>query len=134
MSQLEQLMSYLQDPKKEMALVRKGIKAPTVELFLVKQDLSIKDVLVRLNIPASTYFSKKQHHQALDSYATEKFIRLISVMILALKVLGQVEAKNWLYRKIPSLGNEVPIDMLDTEVGHRLVIQALLQIQHGVYA
>lgn len=53
--------------------------------------------------------------------------------VKASKILGGVEAKNWLYKPIPSLGNEVPLDLLDTEAGRRLVEQALLQIEHGDY-
>lgn len=52
---------------------------------------------------------------------------------MAAEILGKSETKNWLYKKIPSLGNEVPLSLLDTEVGHRLVTQALLQIKYGVY-
>lgn len=49
------------------------------------------------------------------------------------EILGKQEAKNWLYRKIPSLGDQIPMDLLDTEAGHRLVEQALLQIKYGIY-
>ena len=70
----------------------------------------------------------------LDAHTTEKFVRLISVMDLATTTLGAAEGREWIYRKIPSLGNEIPLNLLDTEVGHRLVVQALLQIKHGVYS
>ena len=130
---VQNFVDKLKDPTKEMGMVRKGLKTSDVELFLEQEDLSIKDVLERLVIPSSTYFAKKKSHQALDSYTSEKFIRLISVMIMASKILGKLEAKNWLYRKIPSLGNEIPINLLDTEAGHRLVTQALLQIKYGIY-
>ncbi len=131
---VEHLINKLKDPKKEMGLVRNGLKITVVELFLDQEDLSVKDVLERLVIPASTYFAKKKSHKTLDAYSSEKFIRLMSVMVMASKILGKSEAKNWLYRKIPSLGNEVPLNLLDTEAGHRLVTQALLQIKHGVYS
>jgi len=131
---ISNLINQLKDPKKEMILVRNGLKTPVIESFLNNEDLSIKDVLKRLDISASTYFAKKKNHKALDAYATEKFIRLISVIVLASKILGKSEAKNWIYRKIPSLGNEFPINLLDTEAGHRLVVQCLLQIKHGVYS
>ncbi len=58
---------------------------------------------------------------------------LISVTVTASKILGKLEAKNWLYRKIRSLGNEIPINLLDTEAGHRMVIQTLLHFKYGIY-
>lgn len=130
---VEKLIHNLKDPIKKMGLIRDGIKTQVIESFLAQEDLMVKDVLERLHIPSSTYFSKKRHHQPLDAYTTEKFIRLISVLLMATEVLGKPEAKNWLFRKIPSLGNEVPLNLLDTEVGHRLVEQALLQIKYGMY-
>ena len=128
------LIKQLQDPMKEMSLVRHGINTEVIELFLDQQDLSIKDVLKSLDISSSTYFSKKKTHKNLDAYTTEKFFRLISVITLATDILGDAESKNWLNRKIPSLGNEIPLNLLDTEAGHRLVIQTLLQIKYGIYS
>lgn len=127
------LLTQLKDPKKEVHLIRKGLKPGVVEAFLNQEGFLIKDVLERLDISTSTYFAKKKSQKVLDTNTTEKFIRLIQVMLKASRVLGEQEAKSWLYRPIPSLGNEVPINLLDTEPGHRLVEQSLLQIEHGVY-
>lgn len=121
------------DPIKEMNLVRSGLKTDIIESVLDKENLLLKDILTRLDVPSSTYFAKKKKHQPLDTYTTEKFVRLFSVLTTASKILGKEEAKEWLYRTIPSLGNEAPIDLLDTEIGHRLVEQTLLQIKYGMY-
>ncbi len=127
------LLTNLKDPKKEVDLIRKGIKTAVIEAFLNQEGFLIKDILSRLGISASTYFAKKKNQKALDTYMTEKFVRLIQVTVKATHVLGEKEAKDWLYRPIPSLDNQIPIDLLDTEAGHRLVEQTLLQIEHGVY-
>ena len=133
-SAIKHLISDLKDPMKEMDHIRSGLKTAVIESFLQQEDLPVKDILKRLHISSSTYFSKKKNHQSLDSAATEKFIRLITLTLLAIELLGKAEARNWLYRKIPSLGNEVPLNLLDTETGHRLVEQVLLQIRYGVYS
>lgn len=130
----QRLMNKLNDPKKEMQLIREGLKPHIVETFLDEHDLFLKEVLKKLSIPISTYFNRKKTNKALDAYTSEKFIRLISVIKLASEILGEGEAKTWLYRKIPSLGNEIPLDLLDTEPGHRLVTQALYQIKYGIYS
>lgn len=130
----QNLLTTLQDPIKEMSLIRNGLETKVIESFLESENILIKDILTRLDIPASTYFAKKKNHQRLDAYTTEKFVRLASVIQLATAILGKTEAMSWLYKKIPSLGNEVPLNLLDTEVGHRLVEQALLQIKYGMYA
>jgi putative toxin-antitoxin system antitoxin component (TIGR02293 family) len=130
---VDYLLKELKDPKNEINLIRSGLKTTVVESFLEEKRLAVKDVLERLDISASTYFARKKAHQLLDSHATEKFVRLISVTELAAEILGEEESRQWLYQSIPSLGNEIPIDLLDTEAGHRLVESALLQIRHGVY-
>ena len=58
----------------------------------------------------------------------------MNVMKMSTQVLGAAAAHEWIFKKIPSLDNEVPLNLLDTEAGHRLVVQALLQIKHGVYS
>lgn len=131
---VQTLLTDLKDPFKEMRLIRDGLQPVVIESFLAKEELQIKDILIRLHIPSSTYFSKKKNKLPLDTYSTEKFIRLITVLIMASEILGKVEAKNWIYRNVPSLGNQAPINLLDTEVGHRLIVQALLQIKYGMYA
>jgi len=131
---MRNLLRDLKDPVKEIGLIREGLKVNVVELFLARENLLVKDVLERLRIPASTYFAKKKHHQPLDAYHTEKFVRLISILELATDILGKEAARHWIYENVTSLGNEVPLNLLDTDIGYRLVEQALLQVKYGMYA
>ncbi len=133
-AKMQNLLHDLKDPFKEVSLIRAGLTTEVIESFLTKENLLVKDILENLHIPSSTYFSKKKNQQPLDTYTTEKFVRLITVFTKASEILGKIEAKSWIYRNIPSLGNETPINLLDTEAGHRLVEQALLQIKYGMYA
>lgn len=133
LSSSEQLMNCFKDPIREIKTIREGIRPELIECFLNDQAFVVKDVLSRLKITTSTYFAKKKNHVRLDSTSTEKFIRLVSVVKNAEDIVGHDEAKNWLYSKIPSLGDQIPMDLLDTEAGHRLVEQALLQIKYGIY-
>lgn len=41
-------------------------------------------------------------------------------------------ARNWINRENRSLGGEVPLALLDTEVGYELVLDALARIEYGV--
>lgn len=127
------LIDSLKDPIKEIEIIRKGIRPETIEGFLKPRCFVVQDVLERLHIPASTYKSKKRAKSLLDPSATEKLIRLVSVINRASEILGENEAKHWLYKKIESLGNREPINLLDTEAGHRLVEHALQQIKYGIY-
>lgn len=133
MTELEKLLEKLSDPRQEVQLIRKGVR-PRVfeELLSTNINLPLKEILKRLSISSTTYFLKKRHNQLLSSGDTEKLIRLLTVRKKATEILGE-EGREWLYRKIPSLGDEAPIDLLDTEAGHKLIEQALLQIKYGIY-
>ena len=132
-SALDSLYSLVSNPQEELELVRRGIKPAAIDAFMKEQDFSVKDVLERLKISRTTYFSRKKFKKNLDSAMTERLLRLVQVVKKAKKVLGPREARVWVYRPIPSLGNQKPIDLLDTEPGHRLVESALLQIEYGIY-
>lgn len=56
----EQLMKCFKDPILEIKAIREGINPELVEEFLNNQSFVVKDVLGRLQIPASTYFAKKK--------------------------------------------------------------------------
>ncbi len=133
-SSINQLIRKIKDPIKEIKTIREGVSPRIIECFLVEKSFAINDILPRLNISKSTYFSKKKTDKLLDSSSTEKFLRFISVVQMSLEVLGEKEGKNWLYRKIPSLQDQVPLDLLDTEAGHKLVEEVLLQIKYGIYS
>lgn len=131
---VDYLLKELKDSQKEIDIIRSGLKTTVVDSFLEEQHFAVKDVLERLDIPASTYFAKKKKHQALDSHSTEKFIRLMSVTMLAMEIIGKETGREWIEHKVPSLGNQVPLNLLDTEAGHKLVIQTLMRIKYGMYS
>ncbi|MGQ3889955.1 antitoxin Xre/MbcA/ParS toxin-binding domain-containing protein [Legionella sp. CNM-1927-20] len=130
----DNLMQTLKDPLKEIEIIRHGALPDAFEKILKSKSFVMKDVFNRLNISGSTYKTKKREKKLLDSSSTEKLLRLVSIIQLASKILGPSEAKSWLYREIDSLGGSAPIDLLDTEVGHRLVEQTLQQIKYGIYS
>lgn len=134
MRDLNDFTALFNDPIKEIEVVRNGISPNVIENCLLAKAFVIKDVLERLHIPKSTYLAKKKTQSPLDSAATEKLMRVVSIVALADDIVGKTETKNWLYKEVPSLHNQKPIDLLDTETGHRLVEQALLQIKYGIYS
>ncbi len=51
----------------------------------------------------------------------------------ATEVLGINHVARWMRSKIPSLDNQTPYALMQTEDGRRQVERVLLKIQHGVY-
>lgn len=129
-----ELALLIGNPRAEIQAVRAGITPRQVEVFLEANNFGLKEILKCLAISPSSFFHKKKTRTKLNSEMTEKFIRFAHVMKQAEKTLeSQDEATAWLHREIPSLGDQRPIDLLDTEPGHKLVEQTLLQIEYGIY-
>ncbi|MFN0102531.1 MAG: antitoxin Xre/MbcA/ParS toxin-binding domain-containing protein [Bryobacteraceae bacterium] len=51
----------------------------------------------------------------------------------ATEVLGANQVARWMRSEIPSLGNQTPYALMQTEDGRRRVERVLLKIGHGVY-
>lgn len=130
----QSIITSFDDPIKEIKIIRNGITPDVIESFLTPQAYIMKDILERLHIAIPTYKAKKSKKKALDPASSEKLIRLISIIKKAKEIFSESETKKWLYKEIPSLGNQKPIDLLDTDIGHRLVEQTLQQIKFGIYA
>jgi putative toxin-antitoxin system antitoxin component (TIGR02293 family) len=134
MAQAQELAMLIGNPGAEIKAVRAGITPRQVEIFLEDNDFGLKDILKCLDISPSSFFHKKKTRAKLNSEMTEKFIRFAHVMKQAVKVLeSRTEATAWLRRGVPALDGQRPIDLLDTEPGHKLVEQTLLQIEYGIY-
>ena len=130
----ESLSQLVGNPRAEIKAVRLGISPRQVEIFLEDNKFGIKETLKCLAISPSSFFLKKKNRAKLNREMTEKFLRFVHVLKQAEKTLESLpEATAWLYRQIPSLNSQRPIDLLDTEPGHKLVEQTLLQIEYGIY-
>lgn len=123
----------VKNPLEALRAAREGISPRQVENFIRLNDLVLEPVLESLDISRSSYFQKKSKSQVLSTEVSEKFLRLARIMGIAKRVLGEDSVKQWLKQPVPSLGNECPFDLLDTEIGSNLVEQAILQIEHGIY-
>ncbi len=71
----------------------------------------------------------------LDAVYSDRLVRTANVMALAEEVLeGGDNAKAWLSRAQSALANEIPQDLLSTDVGAKQVEDLLLQMEHGYLA
>jgi uncharacterized protein (DUF2384 family) len=57
----------------------------------------------------------------------------IEMVRKATEVLGIDRVAAWMRTRIPSLGNQTPYVLIQTEDGRKQVDRVLLKIEHGVY-
>lgn len=86
-----------------------------------------------LRLPKSTVKGRISADGKLSGTEQDRVYRAERVLERALQVLEDEEAaKTWLTRANRSLGGEVPLALLDTEVGYELVLDTLGRIEYGV--
>lgn len=111
--------------------VREGISGsiliPTIE------DLDLRDLMVSLLSTKKSNLSKFYKREHLSSQVSEAILDTLSVYKLAFRVYRGNDTKvfKWLKTKIPALSNQVPMDLLDTFQGRKLVKDCLMVMEDG---
>lgn len=86
-------------------------------------------------IPRRTLEHRRQRQEPLTQEESERAYRVASILALAETVMGdRHRALSWLTAPKRSLGNESPMDLLDTEPGARAVEELLYGIDEGYFA
>lgn len=76
---------------------------------------------------------KEEASDRLGPAASDRLVRVTRILDLATRVFGEQEkASAWLTARSRALGNEVPLYMLDTDIGTERVQQELRQIEFGM--
>ncbi len=71
----------------------------------------------------------------LDPVYSDRLVRTAKIMGLAEEVLEDGDnAKEWLSKPQSALGNEIPQELLSTDIGAKQVEDLLLQMEHGYLA
>lgn len=118
-----------------IALVRKGLPASSVQAAADYLAMSQKDLLGAIRIPVSTMTLRTRSRKPLSPDESDKLVRLAEVIKRAIAVFGdEAEGKAWLNDSVGSLGDQRPVDLLDTQDGFDLVMRTLGGIQFGAPA
>ncbi|MFZ0204870.1 MAG: antitoxin Xre/MbcA/ParS toxin-binding domain-containing protein [Roseiarcus sp.] len=93
------------------------------------------DEVYRIIGPKNEIVRRVKQHANLTPEQAERASRLAHVVSLAERILGKRE-NAFLWLRLPNriLGNKPPIETLSRESGARLVEEALLQMEYGVYS
>ncbi len=71
----------------------------------------------------------------LDPVYSDRLVRTAKIMGLAEEVLEDAEnSRAWLSKSQSSLGNEIPQELLRTDIGAKQVEEVLLRMEHGYLA
>lgn len=118
---------------RRIAEVRAGL--PLTELDKVASLLSIDrtQLAALLDTSLRTLQRKAESDGRLGAAASDRLARIKRIHELATHVLGDDEkASLWLTSASRGLGGEVPLEILDTDIGTQRVQQELREIEYGM--
>lgn len=123
--------SEVHDARSLLRRIRKGLPYSSYEHVARLLSVNLREMGEVLALPKSTRVRRKQ--SLLRPSESDRLVRLARTLARAQHVLGSLEnGAAWLQRRNRALGGEKPLSLLDTEIGERLVEDALGRLEHGV--
>jgi putative toxin-antitoxin system antitoxin component (TIGR02293 family) len=115
-------------------LVAQGI--PTSVLAeVIEVGVLTREEATRLVIPRRTLAHRKRRREHLSPEESDRLARVLNLHDIALRTFDDAEkASAWLRTPNRALSGEIPLELVVTSTGARLVEDALLRIEHGVYS
>ncbi len=117
------------------AMIRTGL--PPRSAFSIQNTIGASNQALEKIIGLSyrTLQRHKEKGSNLSPVVSDRIVRFLNVFNDASKTLGAVESGvAWMNRPCQPLGNQKPIEMLDTVAGTSEVVDILGRIRHGVFS
>ena len=111
--------------------VKAGLPYACLEALIGKFGLAREEAAAALHLPQRT-IARRKKEQKLQADESDRLLRLARVGAQAVATLGSEEkAVQWLRRPNRALGQRVPLDLIDSDIGTRQVEEVLGRIEHG---
>jgi putative toxin-antitoxin system antitoxin component (TIGR02293 family) len=95
-----------------------------------------RDEVTRLIVPRRTLAHRKRRREHLSPEESDRLARVLDLHDAALRTFdGDADkASAWLRTPNRALSGEIPLELIVTSTGARLVEDALLRIEHGIHS
>lgn len=114
--------------------LQEGLPPGATDALLAAGGITAEE-LYRIVIPRRTLALRRQKGQPLTPEESDRLARVARVLTAADDAFGNPEkAYRWLRKPNRGLGGQLPLELLSTEAGARIVEQALERIVHGIFA
>ena len=114
--------------------IRAGLPVAAVE-SVVREGTLRPSELYDLVVPRRTLAHRKRQGRPLTADQSDRLTRVVRVAARAEEAIGDVEkARRWLRKPNRGLRGRTPLELLENDVGVRIVEQVLGRIEHGLGA
>ena len=113
------------------AAIREGFPQKVVGSMMNSAGLTLKELSAALDLSPRS-LQRRRRQGRLAGYESDRLYRLARIVALAKQYIGDEEtATRWLKRPNRALGGNIPLDLIDTELGARAVENVLGRIAFG---
>ena len=114
--------------------IRSGLSIEILDLF-VGADILSKEDIERTIGASRTIARRRADKQKLNPSESDRLLRIVRIVILAVSVFGSTEkAHRWFYTPNNALEGREPFQLLDTDLGIKMVEKVLNRIEYGVFS
>lgn len=120
--------SYINEPLHRVKAFRMGFSKSTFESLKSASGLDNNTLALALGVSAKTL----QRAHTFDVVQSEKMYELATLYAVGLSYFGKDGFKRWMERPLFSIGNIIPLSLLDVSEGIDLLKTEILRMQHGI--
>ena len=111
--------------------IREGFPQRVVGSVMNSARLTLKELSATLDLSPRS-LQRRRHQGRLARYESDRLYRLARIVAFAKQYIGDEEtAARWLRRPNRALGGNIPLELIDTELGARAVENVLGRIAFG---
>jgi putative toxin-antitoxin system antitoxin component (TIGR02293 family) len=128
------LLHKTPDLRREIERIRTGLSFRAAQQLQKALGVSLEQLAAVLGMSRATLHRRKTQGRLAET-ESERLVRYQQLLKKAVTVFGGEEkAREWLTHPQAALGQAVPIDFAQTEIGAREVENLLGRIEYGVYS
>jgi putative toxin-antitoxin system antitoxin component (TIGR02293 family) len=117
------------------AMTRAGLPVSAISALALELNVERSVLAKVVGISERTLSRRLASGLRLSAEESDRIMRVARVFAQTKDTLGSAEkASRWLQKRNIALGGEVPLDLLDTDMGARSVEEILNRIEYGLYS
>jgi putative toxin-antitoxin system antitoxin component (TIGR02293 family) len=120
--------SRLDEPLQRVQTFREGLERKSFEGLKEISGLDNNTLAAALSVSAKTL----QRKDVFDVVQSEKMYELAELYALGTNYFGSDGFRRWMERPLFTIGNRIPLDLLDVSEGLDILKTEIMRLQHGI--
>jgi putative toxin-antitoxin system antitoxin component (TIGR02293 family) len=117
-----------------VAAIEAGLPVKMLRVVMRDYGFTLANLAGRI-APRRTLERRLENGERLNLEESERLARLMRMLDLAREIFGDpTRVRDWLSEPKRTLGGRIPLDLMRTEEGGRVLEERLLQLKYGIYA